>query len=236
MILQTAASPSPLGDPRHLPGSHRAGSTGCEAVGWAGLSLQGKKYSQHLQSAGETRTGMVKLNCRRGAAGRGARVRGELPARDPNHSMETWRWEGNAVAAAVLGNPSIPHLPWVFTEAPRLGTASAGTLRLSGERSRGNVGQLHGCWNKRAAGVSVSPKQAVRRGGEEGAVAGSGFVPAVTERRASRRCQESMAYPPGSAALAAAAPELWRGAGGGKPAGFWRGVSSEQDEEPPKVS
>lgn len=42
----------------------------------------------------------------------------------------------------------------------------------------------------------------------EGAVAGSGFVPAVTGQRVSRRCQETMANPQGSAALAAAAPEL----------------------------
>lgn len=79
--------------------------------------------------------------------------------------------------------PSIPRLPWVFTEAPRLGTAPAetprGTLRPSRERAGGNVGQLHGCWNEREAQVSISPKWAVRNGGE-GAVAVSGFVPVVT--------------------------------------------------------
>lgn len=63
------------------------------------------------------------------------------------------RWEGNATAAVVLGDRASLHLPWVFTEAPRLGTASAEMPRgmLSRERAGGNVGQLHGCWNERAA-------------------------------------------------------------------------------------
>lgn len=115
--------------------------------------------------------------------GVGARLRGELLVHTPNHSMGTWRWEGNAADTVVLGNPSIPHLPWVFTEAPRLGMVSAkmprGTLRPSGERAGGNVGQLWGCWNERAAQVSIFPDQAGRNRGE-GAVAESGFVPTAT--------------------------------------------------------
>lgn len=135
----------------------------------AGLSLHRKNILNSLQQ--KLRIGV------------GAWLREELLVHTPNHLMGTWRWEGNAADTVVLGDPSIPHLPWVFTEAPCPGTASAkmprGTLRLSGKRVGGNVGQLRGCWNERAAQVSIFPNWAGRDGGE-GAVAKSRFVPTVT--------------------------------------------------------
>lgn len=59
-----------------------------------------------------------------------------------------------------MGDLSIPHLPWVLTESPR----PWGMLRCGRDCAGGSVGQLLGCWNERAAAVSVSPKQAEGRG------------------------------------------------------------------------
>lgn len=60
----------------------------------------------------------------------------------------------------MLGDLSIPHVPWVLTESPR----PWGMLRCGRDCAGGSVGQLLGCWNERAAAVSVSPKQAEGRG------------------------------------------------------------------------